>query len=225
MRMVKQTTDLAEELARSLTAALQSHQRVVWLVPGGSNIPISIAAMQQIDDSLSQKLVIMQTDERYVPLDSPDCNWRQLQEGGFATKQATIYPILVDTASRDEVAVRYSEIVKREFAAADYILGQFGVGADGHIAGIKPESPASASDTLVVGYQAEDFERVTLTFPALHQLSEAITFAYGEEKRPVLEKLANDSIPLEQFPAGIIQTILTSTIYNDCITSEKGLTI
>ena len=216
MQMITMSTNLGDELARRLTTALESHRRVVWLVPGGSNISVSIEAMALLDAELTKKLVILQTDERYVPLDSPDCNWKQLIGRGFNTKYARAYPMLTDDAPRDEVVQRYMQVVVREFATADYIIGQFGVGADGHIAGIKPQSPASMTQELVVGYQAEDFNRVTLTFTALSQIDEAVTFMYGADKQPVLDTLAEGTpYNLAEFPAGIIQPIAVSTVYND----------
>ena len=204
-------------MADALTSALRAHDKVIWLVSGGSNIAISVDAMRQLDDALTQKLVIMQTDERFVPLDSDDCNWRQLHNAGFDTKHAAVFPVLAEGESRDETVARYGETVLREFIAADYIIGQFGVGSDGHIAGIKPSSPASTSNELVCGYQGEDFERVTLTFPALQQVDEAFAFVFGDAKRPVLERLLDDIPSLAEFPAGVLRTTPISTVYNDQI--------
>lgn len=220
MQVLRETTDLGVKLADALTSALQTHDRVIWLVPGGSNISISVDASQRLDDELTRKLIIMQTDERFVALDSSDCNWHQLAMAGFDTKHAATFPMLIEGKSRDEVAKEYSEVVLREFIAADYIIGQFGAGADGHIAGIKPHSPATASDELVCGYEGEDFERVTLTFPALQQVDEAFAFVFGEAKRPILEQLLGDISSLAEFPAGVLRTTPISTVYNDQIESN-----
>ena len=217
MQLVRETTELGQKMADALTSALEAHDRVIWLVSGGSNITISVDAMRRLDDVLTQKLVIMQTDERFVPLDSDDCNWRQLHNAGCDTKYAAVFPVLAEGESRDETVARYGETVLREFIAADYIIGQFGVGSDGHIAGIKPSSPASTSNELVCGYQGEDFERVTLTFPALQQVDEAFAFVFGDAKRPVLERLLDDMPSLAEFPAGVLRTTPISTVYNDQI--------
>lgn len=222
MQFVKQTTGLAEALAATLSAALQAHERVIWLIPGGSNVPISVEASRLIEPTLTDKLVLMQTDERYVDWTSPDCNWEQLLSAGLSTSAASIYPILSpEQRSLEQVVADYQQVVEREFAAADCVVGQFGVGADGHIAGIKPHSPASTSDALMAGYQAEDFTRVTLTFPALRQLAVARTFAHGEAKRPVLEQLAGtNKTSLADFPMGVLREITDSIIYNDQLASE-----
>lgn len=223
MKLVKQTENLAELLAETLTSALQNHRQVIWLVPGGSNIPISIEAMRLLDDELTERLVIMQTDERYVPADDPDCNWKQLRDGGFDVKRATAYPVtLPETHSLEMAVSRYEETMRREFEAAECIIGQFGIGPDGHTAGIKPHSAATLTKSLVSGYQAEDFTRITMTFPAIRRLDVVVTFAYGIEKRPVLERLVSDNPPpLEDMPAGILQTVANSTLYNDQIESGE----
>jgi hypothetical protein len=44
MQVLRETTDLGVKLADALTSALQTHDKVIWLVPGGSNIGISVEA-------------------------------------------------------------------------------------------------------------------------------------------------------------------------------------
>lgn len=219
MRLVIQTTRLAEQLAKDLNAALSKYKSVIWLVPGGSNVPVSATASRLLDQSLTDKLTIMQTDERFVSLGSPDCNWLQLHEAGFVVGQARAYPMLTsDSQDLQATAAAYAEIVEREFDRADCIFGQFGFGADGHIAGIKPNSVAATSEALVAGYQADDFTRLTLTFKALRRVTIAKAFAYGEAKRPVVEKLSDATdAPLVDFPVGVLRDIPDSTIYNDLL--------
>ena len=217
-----QTTNLGETLADRLTMALQSHSRVIWLVSGGGNIAIAVDAMNLLSDELTEKLVIMQADERFVAIDSSDSNWHQLLVAGFNTKRATIHPILVAGESRDQTVARYNETIEVEFSQADYIICQLGVGTDGHIAGIKPGSEASTSTALFAGYQWNDYNRVTLTFAALRRVSETLTFIYGGTKRPVIIQLTGDAPPLEQFPAGILNEINNSTVYTDQTKIERN---
>lgn len=218
VKFIKQTTDLGELLANALNDALAKHNQVIWLIPGGSNITISVEAMRQIDTELSKKLVLMQTDERFVKLSSSDCNWYQLQAAGFDSKLATTFPILLDdNETTENVVTRYAQTVEEQFTKADFILGQFGIGADGHTAGILPDSSAARSKQLVAGYESEDFQRVTLTFTAISQLQAAYGFVFGENKQPVLLQLRDSDLPLDTLPSGILKHITNSTIYNDCI--------
>lgn len=225
MQLIKQSENLAAILASKLRDALSTHHHVIWLVPGGSNISISVEAMKLLDETLTERLVIMQTDERYVSADDPDCNWKQLRESGFDPKKATVYPVIAEeTRSLEMTVSHYEETVHREFELADYIVGQFGIGADGHTAGIKPHSPATLTNAFVDGYQAEDFTRVTLTFQAIREINTIVAFAFGDDKRDVFEILAGDMVPsLEEVPAAILRAVADSTLYNDQIESEKSV--
>lgn len=221
MRFIIETnkTVLAGELAGKLRAELQNHKRVIWLVPGGSNISLSAAVIKQIPAEESRKLVIMQTDERFGLIDHPDSNWLQLRQAGFDTKQATAFPVLTnDSFSLEETAVRYAVNIKQEFETADYIFGQFGIGADGHIAGVLPGSEAASSRKLVSGYEAPNFRRITLTFTALKQLSAGYAVVFGAEKQQALENLAHKSLTLREQPAQILKRLPEAAVYNDCIT-------
>ncbi|MGH7238252.1 MAG: 6-phosphogluconolactonase [Candidatus Saccharimonadales bacterium] len=206
-----------ETLVAALKAALEKQPAVTWLVPGGSNIAITVAAMAGLPDALTEKLIIAQTDERYGELGHQDSNWRQLIEAGFQLKKAKALPILTnEPLSLQGTATRYAKNIG-ELIMLTYKIGQFGIGPDGHIAGIKPDSPAAVANGLAVGYQAEDFERVTITFGAIRQLDEAFAFVFGESKRATLEALANEHHqPLLQ-PAQILKSLSNSLVYNDQI--------
>lgn len=222
MTFIKQTAGLAELLAKRINTELGRFRRVVWLLPGGSNVALSVAAMALVDSRLSSKLVVMQTDERFVSPDSPDANWRQLIRAGLNLKQAQSYPVLTgDSAGLAETARNYDAEIARQFGLADFIIGQFGIGANGHIAGIMPGSSAAFAKTLAAGYQAEDFVRVTLTFSAISKIDAAYAFAFGPSKHNALEKLRDSSAPPEAVPAAILAAIKDSRIFNDQI-SEGG---
>lgn len=224
MNFIKQTdqNELARALSDKIKAALQNDNRVIWLVPGGSNIRLSAAAMKQISEQESERLTIMQTDERYGPLDHPDSNWRQLREAGFATKQARTVPVLTaENNSLAATAANYAAQIEKEFAMADYIIGQFGMGADGHIAGMLPGSPAAKSDKLFTGYDAGQFQRLTMTLPAIRRIAAAYAFIFGAEKQPALDNLHTKALPLVEQPAQILKQVPSASIYNDYIDDAR----
>ena len=215
MEFLKISSDMAHVVAGALNGALSQHKSVIWLVPGGSNIPLVVDTMALIDEALSRNLIIMQTDERYGTLQSPDCNWRQLLQAGFNPKHAQVYPILVnDEETLAEVSLRYNQTLQEQFDTADYRIGQFGIGTDGHTAGIKPDTAATRSRQLVAGYEAEDFSRITMTFAAIQKLHAAYCFAFGANKQLVVEQLKENSTPIETFPAGVLTAVPVSKIYS-----------
>ena len=98
----------------------------------------------------------------------------------------------------------------------NYLVGQLGLGQDGHIAGILPNTIATnETDELVVGYENDPFTRITITFTGLRRLSSLFLIATGENKREQLNKLINQDLPLSAQPAQIIKQIEDSYLYND----------
>jgi 6-phosphogluconolactonase/glucosamine-6-phosphate isomerase/deaminase len=218
MQIVKiEPGEAAGILASSLKEALGKHDSVTWFLPGGSNIKTSIEAMDQIPDELSERLYLSQTDERFGPLGHKDSNWQQLQDLGFKFKRAKLAMFLQDqTSSLEQVTKRAGDTIQN-LILHSYTIGQFGIGPDGHIAGIKPGSPASVATGLTSGYPWEDFTRITMTFSAIRQLNQVLTFAFGEAKLKTLTALRDKSHPLINQPAAILKSASSSILYNDQI--------
>lgn len=89
------------KMAYDIAAPLLSGKNVTWLVSGGSNIDLALAAMGEVrmilqnkiaNDSQKQnhqsaldaaRLTITLIDERYGPVGHADSNWQQLADKGF----------------------------------------------------------------------------------------------------------------------------------------------
>jgi 6-phosphogluconolactonase len=209
-----------QSIGDNLLHALDKHSRVLWLVPGGSNISLAAAVMKMIPDNLSSKLHIMLTDERYGPVDHPDSNYTQLNQAGFDPKMSLFIPVLQPGHDMAETTARFAATFDKESNDAGYIIAQFGIGPDSHIAGILPGSPSSISEELAVGYNTETFSRITLTFEALKRIDTAFACVYGENKRSALEKLHNRSEKLSKEPCQILRIIPESYVYNNVIAGE-----
>ncbi len=195
----------------------------LWIISGGSNIPLSVEAMKRIDYDLSSNLTVALADERFGDYGHPDSNWTQLKVAGFDPKHAkTIEALSADNPGLEATLSQYSNAISMAFYENERSVGQFGMGADGHIAGILPGSVASnETSELVVGYQSQPFTRITLTFEAIRHINVAFLIAGGATKRDQLIKLTSQDIPLSQQPAQIIKQNAESYIYNDQIEGGK----
>ncbi len=207
---------LAETLAKHLAAG----EHVLWLVPGGSSIAVAAAVSQKLAGRALHNLTVTLTDERYGEPGHADSNWRQLTEAGFALPGATLLPVLTG-ADRATTVDHFATILREQLAVADYRLGFFGIGADGHTAGILPGSPAARATELAAGYDAGPFQRLTMTFPAVKRLDEAVVYAVGEAKWPVIDELAGGKVSLIKQPAQALKSVHTLTVFND----HKGDTL
>lgn len=209
-------------LTDRLTQELGEGRRVLWLVCGGSNVATAVDVMKNLADDLTKDLTITLTDERYGPPGHADSNWQQLADAGFDRKQARTLPVLEAGRSLAETTEHYQELAKRTFQDSDTVIALFGVGADGHIAGILPGSPAANADdeAWAAGYETKGFTRLTLTFTALRHVDVAYAFAFGEAKRAALSKLRSADIPLDEQPAQLLKRLPEAYLYSDQLKEE-----
>ncbi len=211
------TAELEAALVKKLNEALATGKKVLWLVPGGSNIPAAARIMSALQLSDPTKLTITMTDERYGDIGHKDSNQVQLKEAGFDTKGATFIPYL-SGVSLNETVRHIDGLLKEAFSQAEIIIGFFGMGADGHIAGILPHSlPAEDKEVWVVGYDAPNFQRITLTPFALSHLHSAFVGAFGGEKLATLATLKNGDLPIVEQPAQLIKKLPEVYVFNDQI--------
>ena len=203
-------------LAAHIGTLLDQGEHVLWLVSGGSNIPWTVAVMEALSPASTVQLTIMPVDERYGPTGHPDSNVAQLLNAGLNLKYAQLLPILAGE-SLDASTDAFDKVAKIAFAQHTAVVAQLGIGTDGHIAGILPGSPAILADLtqLAVGYTADDYIRITLTFGALRHIDTAFVFAYGAAKRATLEQLRTQNLPLARQPSQILKQLPEAYIYND----------
>jgi 6-phosphogluconolactonase/glucosamine-6-phosphate isomerase/deaminase len=203
----------ATHLAGTIREKLRAGQHVLWLVPGGSAIAVAVAASKQLAAVPLENLTVTLTDERYGDVGHPDSNWPQLQAAGFALPGATLLPVL-HGESMEATVDTFTATLAQAFQQADFSIGLFGIGADGHTAGMLPHSGAVAATQFAFGYDAGNFVRITMTPPAIAQLNEAVVYAIGEEKWPVLDQLEGEVPPIDQ-PAQFLKQVPNVIIYND----------
>jgi 6-phosphogluconolactonase/glucosamine-6-phosphate isomerase/deaminase len=207
---IRGTVDLTKRLIDELTAG----KRVLWLVTGGSNIPAAVEIMEHIPTPLTNLLTITLTDERYGEPGHDDSNWQQLIAAGFQGKEAVLLPVLISGASLEQVTQKYDELLAKQLANCDVAVGLFGMGADGHIAGILPGTKATKASGLAFGYETKEYTRVTITFSTFEQLNAAYVLAFSKAKLPALTHLAS-KLPLNEQPAQILKKLPEAYIYND----------
>lgn len=204
------------DLSRRLIKELKENKNILWLVSGGSNVPSAVKVMATIPAEFQMQLTIMPIDERYGEVGHNDSNYQQLLTAGFKPGEAIFLRILESGLSLDETVSRFKSIAGQAFEEADAVIALAGIGADGHIAGILPNSPPSHEpQKYVVGYEADRYARLTLTFPALRRINAAYVYAYGESKKQALSQLKLERLTLEEQPAQILKELSEAYIYND----------
>lgn len=204
------------DLTQCIARRLSDNKKVLWLVSGGSNIPASVEVMHNVPADLSQNLTVSLIDERYGEESHADSNWAKLMAAGFDIKQGKLLPVLQKGLSFEKTLERFEAIISDGRSSSQTIVAQLGIGEDGHIAGILPDSPAALEKTdLVSGYQSQPFLRLTATFAALKQVDIAYAFAFGSNKHSALSDLQTKKIPPIKQPAQILKQVPKVCIYSD----------
>ncbi len=216
MKLVTEQDDeqIVEYLTSTLIANLQADKSVLWLVPGGSAMKVATKVLAELEDVDTSKLCVTLTDERYGRPNHPDENWMQLEQLGFNVATINAYRVLrgedIETTAQD-----FADKLAQLFATYDYKIGLFGIGGDGHTAGIKPHTVAATSDEYAAQFEGEDFARITMTPKAIGQLDEAVAYAHGTEKHPVLSQLLHEDVDIYDQPAQALKTVPKVTLFSD----------
>lgn len=156
-----------------------------------------------------QKTHAFLVDERFVPFEDKDSNYRMLKEtllDAVPIPQENIHPIPtekgdVEAAAREyeEDLVRFFKLSKGQYPAFHLIL--LGIGEDGHTASLFPGARALEERMhLAVAVVPDQMrhDRITLSLPVINHAEHIIFFVTGEDKAAVLKKVIdgkNSSLP------------------------------
>ena len=213
---IEPATGTVPYLVETIKQHLSNGEKVLWLVSGGSGIAVSSEVSKQLVGSDLTGLSVTLTDERYVPFGHKDENWQQLLDTGFDLPGAQVYRVIQETnVNREITAAAFEKTLEDWLDQADFSIGLFGIGPDGHTSGIKPGSPAVSEERWVSEYQGDDFARITTTPLFIPQLDEVVTYAVGKPKFATLDALLHQNLPIDEQPAQVLKAAAKSTLFTD----------
>jgi 6-phosphogluconolactonase len=139
-------------------------------------------------------------DERFVPYDHPDSNYRMAREAMLArapVPPANIHPMPVDGAP-DDAARRYEHRLQQEYGAASlaparplFDIMLLGLGPDGHTASLIPGEPVLDERkrwVAAVSHGRPEI-RITLTYPPIESSREIAFLVTGTDKAAILGEI------------------------------------
>ncbi|WP_370032549.1 6-phosphogluconolactonase [Qipengyuania mesophila] len=167
---------IADWLAARLSEQMGTHEGPVTItVPGGST-PFPIIEALLDHDIDWTRLVVWPGDDRVVPEDHPASNTGKLRD-------------LFEPVGAEVVTLTEMEAVPH------FALAWLGMGADGHVASLFPNTDPRTDDPRSIIRLTPDplppeapFDRISLTIPALLS-SDALVFVIrGADKREVFDQ-------------------------------------
>ena len=153
------------------------------------------------------KLHLFWGDERCVPTDHPESNYKMAYESLISKvpiPDVNIHRMLGEMDSPERAVAHYERQLIQYFHhnletlphSFDMVL--LGLGNDGHVASLFPSSPVLEENIQwVTAVQAPDYmitkNRITLTLPALNRATQRIFLVSGESKAEIISKILTNN--------------------------------
>lgn len=200
---------VASKIAGDLEMHLLHHETTSLAVAGGTT-PAPIFDDLCAADIAWDRVHVMATDERWVPLESPRSNARLIREKLLTDRAAAarFLPFYVPERDPEQVLPEIEAQIIPELPLSVVLLG---MGEDMHTASLFPgvtgldaALAASAPVLCVLRPDSQPEPRISLSAPILDGALSKHLVIYGEAKKKALQNAL--SLPPEQAP---IQAVLT----------------
>ena len=210
----------AQLFASAVAAAVEKRGQARIAISGGTTPKAMFALLADpmqpfVKQVPWQKLNLYWVDERCVPPDHPDSNYRMTNEALLSK-----VPLAAEQVHRMEgeldpalAAARYESVIRNSFRLEgaetptfDLIL--LGMGDDGHTASLFPHTEALNDLTNIVTANhvpQKDTWRITLTWPVINQGREVAFLIEGAAKAQVLHDVFLGIYQPDLYPSQIIR--------------------
>ncbi len=204
--LIAEPSVLAVRLTETIQSVLASRPpdgRWSIAIPGGSVAEqlVSRLAAAPLDWSHAHVFFV---DERAVPADQPDSNWRLCRHvaSGTGMQSAHWHRMEADADDSSAACERYLDILRSTTGsplALDVAL--LGVGEDGHVASIFPDRRLVDEAEPIIAIEPAapkaPARRMTMTLPLLARARVTVFAALGPSKRDVMQQVlaGNQQLP------------------------------
>ncbi len=206
----------AEVLARG-AEAVTARGAFALALAGGSTPRVLYALLADPGGPFATRMPWQRTqvffgDERHVPPDHPDSNFRMASQSlleRVPVPAENVHRIRGELPDADAAAAAYERELRAalgEPPALDLVL--LGLGEDGHTASLFPGSPAlEERERWVVAPWVERLgkRRITLTLPALEAARQVLFLVTGAGKSAALRRALREPASAEPVPASRVR--------------------
>lgn len=216
--------DLFEEAAHDFCRRAQTIVKargVMHVVLSGGNTPKAFFnALIQDEHCLAQtpwqQLRFFFSDERYVPTDHPDNNYRMVDEfllSRVGVPKEHVYPMPTHFADPNEAAQAYEATLRQALETGDdawpsFDLTYLGLGDDGHTASLFPGTdvlqPGTQKWVEAVWVPRLNTHRLTLTVPVINRSEDILFMATGDSKAHAVKEVLTGASDSQRYPAQLI---------------------
>jgi 6-phosphogluconolactonase len=211
---------LAHHVAEWMTQAALAADGPFRVSLSGGSTPKTLYGLLASDEFRSrfpwQRVSWYWGDERFVPYDHPESNFRMTREAMLAkapVPPGNIHPIPTD-GSPEDAARRYELTLQQAYGGASldphrplFDVTLLGLGPDGHTASLLPGEPVLSERKRWVAAVAHGRPevRITMTYPALESSRRVAFLVAGEDKAAIFTAIrkGDSRVPAAQIrPVG-----------------------
>ena len=210
----------SKRLVGAIDAAVASRGRALIVLTGGGN---GIGILRQLGPHQQRidwsKVHLFWGDERFVPEDDDERNDKQAREAlldHVDIPARNVHPMPASDGEFDgdlgAAALAYEQVLAANAepgeAAPNFDVHLLGVGPEGHVNSLFPDTPAvRETNRLVVGVDDSPKpppQRITLTFPAVQKSREVWLMVSGSAKADAVAAAVGGADPVAVPAAGAV---------------------
>ena len=212
--------EAAQEFVRAAQHALGAKGQFNVVLSGGST-PKGLFALLVSDPALRNAVAwenvrFFWGDERHVPPDDSESNYRMAQEallGRLPVREEQIFRMHGEIPDAAVAASQYEDALRQAFDLAEGSVPRFdlillGMGPDGHTASLFPGTKALRERRrLAISNWVGKFftDRITLTPPVLNAAERVMFLVTGADKAPALKAVLEGPREPAQLPAQMVR--------------------
>ncbi|RMH06554.1 MAG: 6-phosphogluconolactonase [Nitrospirae bacterium] len=211
----------ANHVVRAAGGAIEDHGCFRWVLAGGKtprHLYTLLASAAFRSRIAWEHVHVFWGDERHVPPDHPDSNYRMAREtllAPLAIPDHHVYRIPAELPDAQAAADQYEATIREAFGLSPPAIPCFdlvllGMGQDGHTASLFPGSPAlQETRRLVLAPWVEHLRayRITLTPPAFNHAKHILFLVAGADKALTLQAVFNGPYRPDRFPCQLIRPL------------------
>lgn len=208
------TTDVAKSASElfidTMQAAIKERDKFIVVLSGGSTPLKMYGHLSQQKELPWDKVLFFFGDERFVPHDDPNSNYK-------AAKEKLLEPLHIPQQNifawpfgenLQEAANQYAESVTKTLGTPPlFDLTFLGLGDDAHTASLFPNTGAVFDEGLTTTCKptTAKYERLTLTAETLSKSHTVVFLVSGEGKRKAISETRASKGEFDRYPARAIK--------------------
>lgn len=210
--------EAARRIVAAASAAVHARGRFTISLAGGST-PKTLYQLLATPEWKTQidwpKVHLFFGDERMVPPDNPQSNYRMMHEALLShvpVPRSNVHRVMTEIGSPDEVAATYEKTVRQILGStADVPRFDFhllGLGENGHTASLFPHRPVLHEDKKLIAADYIDevgMYRITMTLPLLNHACIVAFLVSGSGKADIVREVVAGPYSPEDLPAQLIR--------------------